>query len=133
VKQIKLPSTLDLLSQFGEWYRGLLNRTASTMMLASTKAKFEATRTKGNTVIKRKGTDSARLAYRWDGISQVGLQQFVGPYAHYIFWSNGEAHITVGYGTLKLKPDYYIWEDSDGYDSGTREYMQSLFDIVKDA
>lgn len=82
-------------------------------------------------MIREKTSNSGRLAFRWDGINRIALQRFVGPYAQYRFLTNGDAIVTVGYGSLHLKPGHYIWDDSDGYDSGSPLKMEDQFEIVR--
>ena len=75
---------------------------------------FLQNQTLEHSVIRERCNNSGRLAFRWDGFSRTALESFVGPYAQYRFHRNGDAIVTVGYGSLHLKPGYYIWDDSDG-------------------
>ena len=57
-----------------------------------------------------------RRAFLWDGKDRAALREFLGELQ--VKWHCDGAVTVAGYGQIYMRPYTYIWEDSDGYDSG---------------
>ena len=74
-------------------------------------------------------TDIRRALY-WDGKNRKELRKFLGSLQ--VKWWSGGSVIIAGYGQITMSRGSYIWDDSDGYDAGRKNYVEKYWHVTKD-
>lgn len=74
-------------------------------------------------------TDIRRAIY-WDGRDRKALRKFLGSLQ--ARWSSGGSFTIAGYNQITVSPGSYIWDDSDGYNTGRHNYVEKYWHVTKD-